>query len=134
MAVLGSMWDLDSSTSKVWSLNHWTFRKIPQIFFKANDGFKEYASQTLCSQLFFLKKNRICIGRGTKELCLGSTIFRFASYDLWKQLLVHRNKSPSRRPHAISKRISLCQLTHSLSFPLLLPQSFLFFIWFLYLF
>ena len=67
VAVLSSMWDLSSSTSKVWSLNHWTFRKIPQIFFKANDGFKEYTSQTLCSQLFFFKKSRICIGRGTKR-------------------------------------------------------------------
>ena len=76
-AVLSSsMWDLGSSTSKVWSLNHWTFRKIPQIFFKANDGFKEYASQTLCSQLFFFKKVESALEKEPKEFCLGSPIFR----------------------------------------------------------
>ena len=77
VAVLSSMWDLSSSTSKVWSLNHWTFRKIPQIFFKANDGFKEYTSQTLCSQLFFFKKKvESALEEEPKELCLGSPIFR----------------------------------------------------------
>lgn len=74
--MLSSMWDLGSSTSKVWSLNHWTFRKIPQIFFKANDGFKEYASQTLCSQLFFFKKVESTLEKEPKEFCLGSPIFR----------------------------------------------------------
>lgn len=115
VAVLSIMWDLSFSTSKYGVLITGPSEKSLKHFLKQMMASKNMLPKPHFPNCSFLKKWNLHWKRNQKSFVLVHPCSGFASLWLWKQFLVHRNKSPRRRAHEISKEF--LSASWLLSFP-----------------